>query len=75
MYMYLFSNDDGNLITISREDIVLKAKTEMGNCEAIFTIDKAQANTIMAFLFKTRNFYEPCKGPYTIQRSRPSNSY
>lgn len=58
MYMYLFSNDDGNLITISREDIVLKAKTEIGNCEAIFTIDKAQVNTIMAFLFKTRNFYE-----------------
>lgn len=58
MYMYLFSNDDWNLITISREDIVLKAKTEIGNCEAIFTIDKSQVNTIMAFLFKARNFYE-----------------
>lgn len=57
MYMYLCKKNTTLHCPISINEIIFKAKTEIGNCEAIYVMNPKQVG-MKAYLFKARNFYE-----------------
>lgn len=56
MYLYLLKKQYDNMIPFSQEEIIRKAKDEVEICETIYF--KREDKEQVAYLFKSRNFFE-----------------